>query len=122
MNLAELNRRVTDAITVAENIPKGSPESWTAFREVSMLEEEIARLTSADDVEGEIARLGAVAAALSASEPLRAVQIGQMYLAEDLADDVKSKLTAMLDDANETINTLAADLTVHPVKFTLEAA
>jgi hypothetical protein len=122
MNLAELNRRVTDAITIAEGIPKDSPESWTAFREVSMLEEEIARLTSADDVEGEIARLGAVAAALSANEPLRAVQIGQRYLAEDLAADIKSKLAAMLDEANKAISTLAEDLTVQPVKFTLEAA
>lgn len=122
MNLAELNRRVTDAITIAEGLPKGSPESWTAFREVSLIEEIIARLTPADDVEGEIARLGAVAAALSANEPLRAVQLGETYLAEGLADDIKSKLTAMLDEADDTISVLAANLTVQPVKFTLEAA
>ncbi len=122
MNLAELNRRVTDAITVAEGLPKDSPESWTAFREVSLLEEQIARSTPADDVEGEIARLGAVAAALSANEPLRAVQLGEIYLTEGLADDIKAKLAAMLDEADKTISALAENLTVRPVKFTLEAA
>jgi len=43
MNIASLNLRVTDAITVAEAQPKGSPESSAAFREVSLLEDAIAR-------------------------------------------------------------------------------
>jgi len=122
MNLAELNLRVTDAITHAESLPKDSPESWTAFREVSLLEEQIARLTPSDDLEGEIARLGAVAAALSANEPLRAVRLGETYLAEALADDIKSKLKLMLADVDAALTALAEDLTVQPVKFTLDAA
>jgi hypothetical protein len=106
MNLAELNRRVTDAITIAEGLPKDSPESRTAFHEVSLLEEQIATLTQPTDVEGEIARLGAVAAALSANEPRRAVQLGQTYLADGPGDEIKSKLAAMLDDANDAISAL----------------
>jgi hypothetical protein len=122
MNLADLNRRVTDAITLAEGLTKNSRESWSAFREVALLEEQIARVTRANEVEGEIARLGAVAAALSANEPLRAVQLGQTYLVEGLADPVAAKLNAMLDEANEKIAAVSGDLTVQPVRFTVEAA
>lgn len=74
-----------------------------AFREVSRWEEQIARSTQPGDVEGEIARLGAVAAALSASEPLRAVQMAQAFLEEGLAADVASKLEAMIEEANERL-------------------
>ena len=122
MDLAELNRRVTAAITIAEGLPKDSPACWTAFREVSRLEEQIARSTAADDVEGEIARIGAVAAALSANEPLRAIQLGEAYLAEELAEDIAAKIRGMLAEANDVLGAFAGDLTVQPVRFTLDAA
>lgn len=122
MDLVELNRLVTDAITVAESLPKDSPRAWMAFREVSHLEEQIARSTQPGDVEGEIARVGAVAAALRASEPLRAVQLAQTFVGEGLAADVAAKLEAMVDEANERLSALAGDLTVQPVKFALAAA
>lgn len=122
MTLAELNQRVTDAITLAESLPKDSPGCWAAFREVSALEERIALLTDADDVEGEIARLGAVSAALSANEPLRAVQLGEAYQQERLAQDIKARLAALVHEANVMLHGLAKDLTVRPVRYRVEAA
>jgi len=121
MNLADLNRRVTDAITVAEGLPQGSLESRAAFRVVSQLEEAIARMTPADDLEGEIARLGAVAAALSAREPLRALRLGQAYLGEKPSEGAAPKLREMLADAQKQIDAVD-DLTVQAVRFTLRSA
>ena len=66
MSLDALNRRVTNAIIRAESLPPGSRDAWEAFHDVSALEESIATLLPPDDLEGEIARLGAVTAALSA--------------------------------------------------------
>jgi len=72
MNLDEFNHRVTNAIVRAESLPAGSRDAWEAFHNVSVLEESIATLVPLADLEGEIARLGVVTAALSAGEPLRA--------------------------------------------------
>jgi hypothetical protein len=88
MSLEELNRRVTNAIVWAESLPAGSRDAWEAFHEVSELEESIAKLVPPDDLEGEIARLGAVTAALSAGEHLRALQLAERYLAENLAPEI----------------------------------
>jgi hypothetical protein len=76
MDLDDLNKSVTHAILQAEAFPCGSWEAQHAFREVADLEEEIATIAGAGVVEGEIARLGAVTAAMSAGEPLRALQLG----------------------------------------------
>ena len=76
MDLDDLNKSVTNAILQAEALPRGSWEAQHAFREVADLEEEIATIAGAGAVEGEIARLGAVTAAMSAGEPLRAIQLG----------------------------------------------
>ena len=84
MNLDDLNRRVTNAIVLAESLPAGSRDAWEAFRDVSVLEESIATIVPPDHLEGEIARLGAVTAALSAGEPLRALQLAERFLAEGL--------------------------------------
>ncbi|HWO25613.1 MAG TPA: hypothetical protein VNO30_43030 [Kofleriaceae bacterium] len=63
---------------------------------MSTLEESIASLMSPDDIEGEIARLGAVTAALSAGEPLRALQLAERFLAERLAPEVAEKLCQLV--------------------------
>ena len=98
-NLDELNHRVTCAILVAEGLPAGSPEARRAFRQVSLLEEHIARLTRPSELRGEIARLGAVSASLSAGDPLRAEHLARAYLtAGGLAADIVSKLKAMLSE------------------------
>lgn len=121
MDLADLNRRVTDAITLAEALSEGSAESMSAFGEVMRLEESIARTAPADSLEGELARLGAVAAALRARQHLRALQLGELYLAESPADDVSARLAAMIADAQAQIDD-AEDPTVEPVRFRLPTA
>jgi len=79
------------------------------------------RARPAHDLEGEIARLGAVAAALSASEPLRALQLGEAYIAERLSETASAKLHEMLAEAQKQIDALE-DPTVQPVRFTLRIA
>ena len=100
MNLDELNRRVTNAIIRAEGLPAGSQEAWAAFHDVSALEESIAMLAPPDDLEGEIARLGAVTAALNAGEPLRALQLAERFLAESLAPEIAEKLRQFVKEAD----------------------
>jgi hypothetical protein len=85
MNLAELNRRVTSAIFRAERLAEGSWEAQEAYREVSLLEEEIAGLVGPSEVEGAIAREGAFRAAIAAGEHLRALYLATRYLEEDAA-------------------------------------
>lgn len=72
---------------------------------------------------GEIARLGAVTAALSAGEPLRALQLAERFLAEGLADEVEAKLRQLANEADAELARAATDeTTVMPVTFTLRAA
>jgi len=123
MTLAELNRHVTNAIIRAESLPAGSRDAWEAFHEVSALEESIAALVPPDDIEGEIARLGAVTAALSAGEPLRALQLAERFLAESLAPEIAGKLRQLAKEADAEIMRAGVDEpTVVPVTFTLRAA
>jgi pyruvate-formate lyase-activating enzyme len=123
MSLDELNRRVTNAIIHAESLPEGSRAAWEAFHEVSALEESIATLVPPDDLEGEIARLGAVTAALSAGEPLRALQLAERFLAESLAPEIAEKLRQLGKEADaELARAVADEPTVRPVTFTLRAA
>ena len=123
MNLDELNHLVTNAIVRAESLPAGSRDAWEAFREVSGLEESIATLVPPDDLEGEIARLGAVTAALSAGEPLRALQLAARFLAESLASEIAEKLRELVNEADaELVRAVIDEPTVKPVTFTLRAA
>ncbi len=123
MSLDEWNRRVTNAIVRAESLPAGSREAWEAFREVSALEESIALLLPPDDLEGEIARLGAVTAALSAGEPLRALQLAARFLAEELAPEVAEKLRQLAQEGDaELVRAVSDEPIVRPVTFTLRAA
>jgi pyruvate-formate lyase-activating enzyme len=123
MSLDELDRRVTNAIVRAESLPAGSRDSWEAFHDVSALEESIATLVPPDDLEGEIARLGAVTAALSAGEPLRALQLAERFLTESLAPEIAEKLRQLVKEADADLARAATDEpTVMPVTFTLRAA
>jgi hypothetical protein len=123
MNLDELNHRVTNAIVRAESLPAGSRDAWEAFHEVSVLEESIATLVPPDDLEGEIARLGAVTAALSAGEPLRALQLAERFFAESLAPEITEKLRQLVKEADtELVREATNEPTVTPVTFTLRAA
>jgi hypothetical protein len=123
MDLAELNAFVTHAILRAEGLPAGSWEAQNAFREVSELEEALAALISPKDVEGEIARLGAISAALSAGEPLRASQLAERFAGDDLSGLARTKLDELRAQAEKEIASAARDEpTVEPVRFQLRAA
>lgn len=123
MDLAELNRSVTGAILRAEALAPGSWEAQRAFREVADLEEEIATIVGARTAAGEIARLGAVTAALSAGEPLRALQLAERYFTDGLSDGSRAKLAELLSEAEAMIARGAANApNVDPIRFNLRAA
>ena len=123
MDLSELNRSVTSAIVRAEALLAGTWEAQRAFREVADLEQEIATIVGARTAAGEIARLGAVTAALSAGEPLRALQLGERYLADGISEGSRAKLVQLLAEAEAEIGQAAASApNVEPVRFILRAA
>lgn len=123
MNLDDLNARVTEAILRAERLPKGSDQAQEAFREVGRIEECIAASMPADGLEGEIARLGAVAAALSAAEPLRALFLAERYLAEGVSPEAAAKLEALRAEADADLAEAASRVPpVRPIKYTLQEA
>ncbi len=121
MDLDDLNARVTEAILRAERLPIGSIESEAAFREVSSLEEAIAGLTSIKDAEGQIARLGAVAASLSGGDPLRALLLVERYLAEGLSGGAAARLHALRAEADADLAKAAVNAPlVRPLRYTLQ--
>lgn len=123
MELDDLNARVTEAILRAERLPEGLDQAQEAFREVGRLEESIADLTPAHDVEGEIARLGAVTAALSAAEPLRALVLVERYLAERVSPEAAVKLEALRAEAEAELTEAASKVPpVRPIKYTFQEA
>jgi hypothetical protein len=85
---------VTRAILRAERL-EGSAEAAAAYGEVSRYEEALAALHPADDVEGTVARLGAVTAAVRAGQPERARRLARFY-AEDplLAPEWRARIDA----------------------------
>ena len=93
--MTNLNRQVTAAIFRAERLAEGSWEAQAAYREVSVLEDAIARQTGTEDVDGILARESAVRAALRAGECLRALSLATRYLEED---SVPARLRALLTE------------------------
>ena len=123
MDLDDLNRDVTGAILRAEGLPPGSWAAQHAFREVAELEQEIANMVGARTAEGEIARLGALTASLSAGEPLRALQLAERYLADGLSDGSRAKLADLRREAEAEIGRGVVDApSVEPVRCSLRAA
>jgi hypothetical protein len=123
MDLDELNRSVTSAILRAEALPPSSWEAERAFRDVAELEEEIAAIVGAHTVEGEVARLGAVTASMSAGDLVRAVQLAERYLADALSAGSHAKLRELRDEAETEISRAAIGApNVDPVRFNLRAA
>jgi len=101
--LRELNRRVTAAIFRAEHLPPGL-EAEFAFSDVSRIEEEIARLTAADSLEGSAARQGAITSALSAGDWLRALSLAEAYLAEPAPSVLAPDLVLLRDEASSELS------------------
>jgi hypothetical protein len=123
MTLDDLNRSVTAAILRAEALPAGSPDSQVAFLQVADLEEEIATIVGVRTAEGEIARLGAVQAALSGGDPLRALRLGERYRTDGLSDRAQAKLLDLLKEADADIDRrVAATPNIDPLRFTILAA
>ena len=120
MDLDDLNARVTEAILRAERLPAKSDEAQQAFREVGLLEESIASLAPAHHLEGEIARLGAVTAALSAADPLHALLLVDRYLGEGVSSEAAARLDALRSEADtELAEALLKAPPVQPLKYTL---
>lgn len=111
MDLAELNRHVTSAIFRAERLVEGSWEAQAAYREVSVLEEAIARQTGVAEIEGVLAREGAVRAAMRAGECLRALSLATRYLEEEGAPShLQAELTKLQREAESALPDGSADV------------
>ncbi len=81
----DLDALVSSAILKAESLDdKGSPFAAEAWREVMFYEERLAAMTAADEIDGGVARAGAVSAALAAGDRSAANCLAARYLADDL--------------------------------------
>jgi len=104
MSLDFLYLLVTEAIRRAEKLEDlRSSSTYTAYSEVSLLEEKVAELLPASNPEGALARRGAVRAALAAREPLRAQQLAERFLAEDDADaEFQAGLRSLFEETDRS--------------------
>lgn len=83
MDIDTLYPLVTEAIRKAEVLEElGAPGARDAYLNVSLLEEQIARLIPASDEAGAIARRGAIGAAIDAREFQRAEELIAQYSIE----------------------------------------
>lgn len=116
----QLNTRVTEAIFHAEHEPEGTAAAEAAFRAVSELEEKLARAIPADQLQGGLARIGAVTAALQAGDWLRAAWLAESFAAGAPAD-VAEQLRILAGDAEKASREIA-EPNVLPISFELRAA
>ena len=119
-DLADLDMQLTDAIFRAEREGAGSPAADAAYGEVSVLEQRVARTMPADTIEGALARVGAVAAALRASDWLRATMLVDEYL-RGASGDLRQELESLAKEADSGLRAVA-EPDVVPVPFQLSAA
>lgn len=102
--LSDLNREVTAAIFHAEAFPTGTRESEEAFIRVSELEARIADITGVRSIQGEIARVGAVLAAVSARAPARALLLVERYRAQDLSPGIRARVENLAVQAQSLLS------------------
>jgi hypothetical protein len=98
--VAELNMRVSEAIFRAEHEAPDSPEAESAYRQVSELEEQLGELLPAEQLQGALARVGAVIAALRANDPLRAAYLAAMY-GQGAPADLTEQLRELAEEADQ---------------------
>jgi len=99
METNSLNMLVTEAIWRAQELEARGIRSELAWMEVSSLEEKLAKLHPASEPEGQIARRGAVSAALEASDYLRAYALADGYGAEENApESLKAAVREILEE------------------------
>jgi hypothetical protein len=80
-----LNTLVTDAIWRAEELEALGIPASSAWKEVSAIEEKLAKAFPVSDGQGRIARRGAVSAALKSGDSDRAQALADAYIAEEAA-------------------------------------
>lgn len=92
-----LYTNVTAAITNAETLRHQgrSIEAIMAYRDVCAIEQSIARVVPASDVEGTIARRSAVMAASNGGNPGLAVSLADHYMRDDVPDEIRQDLDAL---------------------------
>jgi hypothetical protein len=117
--LEELNACVTDAILRAERAATDSDEAAFLYRQGSELEEQISDITTPKTVEGGVARVGAVTAALDADDWVRASRLAEAYLVGAPAD-LEEELRDLLAEA-DLVARKVAEPDVRPVEANLEA-
>jgi hypothetical protein len=98
MQIETLYPRVTEAIRRAEALESTNPDAaQSAYLDVSFLEERISRILPPTDPEGAIARRGAVRAAISARDFLRARKLASKFFVEAGVDEsLKSDLEELI--------------------------
>jgi hypothetical protein len=105
MDIDTLNTLVTEVIWRAQELDALGIQPAPAWREVSVLEEELAKALPSSEFEGQIARRGAVRAALKAREYARAQSLCDAYLADAGAPTfLKTGLQEILDESDREIS------------------
>jgi hypothetical protein len=89
---------VTGAILRAERLPHGE-EKRDAYREVCLLEQAIADITSPRSIEGEASRWGAVRAAGRSGDSALAIQLADVYLAHNIAPEIRVRIERLKAEA-----------------------
>jgi uncharacterized protein YgfB (UPF0149 family) len=118
--LDDLNKWVTEAIFHAEHAVPGSAESTAFYRRVSDLEEQISVLVPPDQLQGALARVGAVTAALDADDWLRATKLASSYMV-GAPHDLTEELQELLVEAEQASQHLPEPL-VLPISYVLPDA
>jgi hypothetical protein len=99
-----LNTLVTDAIWRAEELEALGIPASPAWKEVSAIEEELAKAFPVSEGQGRIARRGAVRAALKAGNYDSAQALTAAYIAEEAApDSLKTALCEILNEADQAM-------------------
>ena len=105
MDIETLYPLVTEAIRKAEVYEDiGAPGATDAHRDVSLLEERVAKLLPASNPEGAIARRGAVRAAVAAQDFDRATTLATRYCAEtDTSESLQRELREIVSSFGECV-------------------
>ena len=97
MDVDTLNTLVSSAIWRAEQLEDLELDAaCSAWREVSELEEQLAKVKPADDVEGHIARCGAVRAAVKANDLARAEELADRFAEDGASRALRKELRDLL--------------------------
>ena len=104
MDTDTLNTLVTDAIWRAEELEALGISASTVWKEVSAVEEELAKAFPVADGQGRIARRGAVSAALKAGDHDRAQALADAYISEQgVPRSLKTALRAILKEEDQAM-------------------